>query len=251
MSMLLENKVCVIYGAGGAIGGAMSRAFAREGARVFLAGRTQAKLDRVADDIRANGGRADTGVVDALDEKQVNAYVDSVIATAGQIDVSVNVIGIGDIQQSLMDITLEDFLQPIMNAMRTQFLTSKAAAQYMIPRKTGVILQFGGGGPQTQPGLGGFKIALDAMEGLRRQWSWELGEHGIRVVTLKTGGIGESIPADVPERDYILNQLLPGTLLKRLATLADVGNVAAFLASDLAQTITATEVNISCGAMVD
>jgi NAD(P)-dependent dehydrogenase (short-subunit alcohol dehydrogenase family) len=177
--------------------------------------------------------------------------VDSIIAVAGQIDVSVNVIGIGDVQQPLMEITLEDFLQPITNAMRTQFLTTKAAARHMIPRKRGVILQFGGGGPQTLPGLGGFKIALDAMEGLRRQWSWELGEHGIRVVTIKTGGIAESIPMDLPERQHIIEQLLPTTLLKRLATLADVGNVAAFLASDLAQSITATEVNISCGAIVD
>ncbi|MEO8609588.1 MAG: SDR family oxidoreductase [Chloroflexota bacterium] len=249
--MLLENKVCVVYGGGGSIGGAIARGFAREGARVFLAGRTQSKLDAVANDIRGKGGRAETSIVDALDAKQVNAYVDSVIAAAGQIDVSVNVIGIGDVQQPLMDITLDDFLQPITIAMRTQFITTKAAAPHMIARKTGVILQFGGGGPQTQPGLGGFKIALDAMEGLRRQWSWELGEHGIRVVTIKTGGIGESIPLDAPERDHILNQLLPTTLLRRLATFADVGNVAAFLASDLAQSITATEVNISCGAIVD
>lgn len=249
--MMLENKVCVVYGGGGSIGGAIARGFAREGARLFLAGRTQSKLDQVANDIRANGGQVETSVVDALDAAQVNAYVDSVVKSAGRIDVSVNVIGIGDVQQPLMDITLEDFLQPISIAMRTQFLTTKAAARHMIPHKSGVILQFGGGGPQTQPGLGGFKIALDAMEGLRRQWSWELGEHGIRVVTIKTGGIGESIPLDAPEREHILDQLLPTTLLKRLATLTDVGNVAAFLASDLAQSITATEVNISCGAMVD
>lgn len=249
--MLLENKVCVIYGAGGPIGSAIAQGFVREGARVFLAGRTLSKLNSVADDIRANGGQADTTVLDALDETQVNSFVDSVMDAAGQIDVSVNVIGLGDVQQPLMDIALEDFLQPIMTAMRTQFLTTKAAARHMIPRKTGVILQFGGGGPQTQPGLGGFKVALDAMEGLRRQWSWELGEHGIRVVTLKTGGIGESIPADFAGRQHIIDHLLPPTLLKRLATLADVGHVAAFLASDRAQSITATEVNISCGAMVD
>lgn len=249
--MLLENKVCVIYGAGGPIGGAMAQAFARAGGRVFLAGRTQSKLNHVADDIRANGGQADTAVLDALDEAQVNRFVASIVDATGQIDVSVNVIGIGDIQQPLMDISLDNFLQPIVNAVRTQFLTTKAAARYMIPRKTGVILQFGGGGPQTQPGLGGFKVALDAIEGLRRQWSWELGEHGIRVVTIKTGGIGESIPEDFEGRQYIIDQLLPPTLLKRLATLDDVGNVATFLASDLAQSITATEVNISCGAIVD
>ena len=182
---------------------------------------------------------------------QLKSYVDAVVKAAGQIDVSANVIGVGDVQQPLMEITLGDFLQPITTAMQTQFITTRAAARHMMARKTGVVLQFGGGGPQTMPGLGGFKIALDAMEGLRRQWSWELGEHGIRVVTMKTGGIPESLPADMPDRQKIVEQLLPLTLLKRSATLEDVGNVAAFLASDMAQTITATEVNISCGAIVD
>lgn len=107
------------------------------------------------------------------------------------------------------------------------------------------------GGPQTLPGLGGFKIALDALESLRRQWAVELGSHGIRVVTLKTGGIPESIPEDFPGRDHIIANLLPQTLLKRTATLADVGNVAAFVASDQARTLTASDVNISCGAIID
>ena len=134
--------------------------------------------------------------------------------------------------------------------MRAQFLTTKAAAPHMAKNGSGVILHFGGGGPQTQPGLGGFKIALDALEGLRRQWAVELGPHGIRVLTLKTGGIPETIP-DPKEREYIVADLLPETLLKRAATLADVGDVAAFVASDQARTITSTEVNISCGAIVD
>jgi 3-oxoacyl-[acyl-carrier protein] reductase len=121
----------------------------------------------------------------------------------------------------------------------------------MVRRGSGVILHFGGGGPQTQPGLGGFKIALDAIEGLRRQWAVGLGPHGIRVVTLKTGGIPETTPDTDPQRDYILDNLLPATLLNRAAMLADVGNVAAFVASDQARTITSTEVNISCGAIVD
>src|SRR5207253_5606872 len=97
--MLLENKVAVIYGAGGPIGGAVARAFAREGARVFLAGRTRAKLDTVADAIRATGGVADTAVVDALDERTVDAYVDAVVAQAGSIDISFNLISYGDVQE--------------------------------------------------------------------------------------------------------------------------------------------------------
>ena len=249
--MLLENKVAVIYGAGGPIGGAVARAFAREGARVFLAGRTQAKLDVVAAAIRAQGSVADTAVLDALDERAVDAYVDAVVAQAGAVDISFNLISYGDVQEPLMEIAAEDFLQPITTAMRTHFLTTRAAARHMIPRGAGVILAFGGGGPQTQPGLGGFKIALDALEGLRRQWACELGAHGIRVVTLKTGGIPESIDDSEPDREAISAGIQQAALLKQAATLADVGNVAAWVASDQARTITAADVNISCGAIVD
>ena len=112
-------------------------------------------------------------------------------------------------------------------------------------------MAFGGGGPQTLPGLGGFKIALDAVEGLRRQWACELGQHGIRVITLKTGGVPESMPDGFPGKDEIVAGLEQATLLRRTATLADVGNVAAFAASDQARTITSSEINISCGAIVD
>src|SRR5262245_19771878 len=118
--MLLEHKVAVIYGAGGSIGGAVARAFAREGARLFLAGRTRAKLDKLAGAIRASGGVADTAVVDALDERSVDAYVDAVVAQAGAIDISFNLISLGDVQQPLMEIAVEDFTHPIMTAMRAQ-----------------------------------------------------------------------------------------------------------------------------------
>ena len=121
----------------------------------------------------------------------------------------------------------------------------------MVTRRTGVILHFGGGGPQTLPGLGGFKVALDAIESLRRQWACELGQYGIRVVTLKTGGVPESISDSFPHKDAIAASIAQGTLLGRAATLDDVGNVAAFVASDQARTLTGTEVNISCGALMD
>jgi len=143
--MLLENNVAVIYGAGGPIGGAVAGAFAREGARVFLAGRTSTKLDKVAREIRSNGGVAETAVVNALDEQAVNTYVDAVAEQAGRIDISFNLISVGDVQEPLTEISVEDFLQPITTAMRTQFLTTRAAARHMVKRGTGVILHFGGG----------------------------------------------------------------------------------------------------------
>jgi len=250
--MLLENKVAVIYGAGGGIGRAVSAAFAREGAKVYLAGRTLEKLERAAEPIRAEGRAAETAIVDALDPQAVEGFVDTVVEQSGQIDISFNLIGVGDVQQPLMQIALDDFLQPITTTMRTQFITSKAAARHMIQCKTGVILAFGGSSVQTtMAGLGGFQISLEALESLRRQWAVELGQYGIRVVTLKTGGIPESIDDGFPEKQAITESIEQVTLLKRAATLEDVGNVAAFVASDLARSITATEVNISAGAILD
>jgi NAD(P)-dependent dehydrogenase (short-subunit alcohol dehydrogenase family) len=249
--MLLENKVAVVYGAGGSIGGAVARTFAREGAQVFLAGRTKAKLDKVAEEIRSDGGVAETAQLDALDEHAVNAYVDTVAQRTGRIDISFNLISLGEVFGSpLVEMSLEDFSRPITTATRTQFLTTRAAARHMIERGSGVILAFGGTG-ETAPELGGFTVGLDAVEGLRRQWACELGSHGVRVVTLKTGGVPETLPEDVPDRDDIIAGIEQATLLNRTATLADVGDVAAFVASDHARTMTAATVNISCGALVD
>lgn len=248
--MLLENKVALVYGAG-PIGGAVARAFAREGARVFLANRTRPKLDRLVEAMRMEGLALETAVVDALDEQAVDTFVGRVATQAGRVDISFNLISLGDVQQPLMEIGVDDFLHPVTTALRTHFLTTRAAARQMTRTGGGVILLFGGDGPQTPPGLGGFKIALDAMEGLRRQWAVELGAQGIRVVTVKTGGVPETLPAGMPESEAIAAGIEQATLLKRAATLADVGAVAAFVASDLARMITATEVNISGGAIIE
>jgi 3-oxoacyl-[acyl-carrier protein] reductase len=249
--MLLKDKVALIYGAGGGIGSGVARTFAAEGATVYLAGRTLSTVDKIAEEIRADGGKAHAASVDALDEQAVNAFVDGVAAQEGHVDVSFNLIGVGDVQKPLTELTVGEFLAPIVNAMRSHFLTTKAAVRQMAEQGSGVILAFGGSGTQTVHGIGGFKIALDAVEGHRRQWAMEQGANGVRVVTLVTGGIPESIPADFPGAGEITAGLRDATLLGRAATLTDVGNVAAFVASDKARSLTSSTVNVSCGAIVD
>jgi 3-oxoacyl-[acyl-carrier protein] reductase len=254
--MLLENKTAVIYGGGGAIGGAAARAFAREGARVHLAGRTAARLEAVAAEIRAAGGTAATAEVDALDEQAVDRHADAVAAEAGGIDISFNVIahpythGV-----PLAEMAVDDFMAPVQVAARTTFLTARAAARHMIPRRSGVILAFGGPGDRSGPSrdyyLGGTQVAFDAIETMRRQLSVELGPHGIRFVTLASGGIPESLTEDVEAREQIEEMITGQTLIGRAATLEDVGNAAAFAASDWARTMTAAIVNVSCGALID
>lgn len=251
--MLLEKKTAVIYGGGGSIGGAVARAFAREGARVFLAGRTLARLEEVAREIRAAGGLAETAQVDALDERAVDAHADAVAARAGGIDISFNLISHGDVQGTpLVEMALDDFERPVITALRTMFLTSRAAARHMIRQGSGVIMVFGGyGDPMPGYNLGGLQVAFQAMEALRRSLAGELGPHGIRVVTLQTGGVPESISEGFEGREQITEATEQRTMLKRAATLDDVGNVAAFAASDWARTMTATKLNITAGAQVD
>ncbi|MFD1935624.1 SDR family NAD(P)-dependent oxidoreductase [Nonomuraea mangrovi] len=249
--MLLENKTAVIYGGGGAIGGAMARAFASEGARVFLAGRTPGRLDAVAEDIRREGGLAETAVVDALDEAAVNGWVDSIAAQTGSVDVSVNLISQDALFVPLLDMPVADFGQAMDKLARSFLLTTKAAARHMVKQGSGVILHFGGAdATNSTPGLGTVQVGFDLVEAMRRQWACELGPHAVRVISMRTGGIPESMP-DVPETAPFRQKMVDATLLKRAATLADVGRVAAFLASEHARTLTSTQVNISCGALVD
>jgi len=250
--MLLERKNAVIYGGGGTIGGAVARAFAREGATVHLAGRTSAKLDQVAGELREQGGTATTAQVDALDEAAVDAHADELVRDHGTLDVSMNLISTGDVQGTpLVEMDLADFERPINNALRSTYVTARAAGRHMIRQGSGVILMFGGeGDPIRDYNIGGFQISLTAVEALRKQLASELGRHGIRVVSLLTGGVIDSIPADYEGRDALVDSLVAPTLLGRGAMLEDVGNVAAFAASDRARTITASAINITCGAII-
>jgi 3-oxoacyl-[acyl-carrier protein] reductase len=122
----------------------------------------------------------------------------------------------------------------------------------MLRQGSGVILIFGGDGDPL-PGyhLGGLQVAFSALEAFRRNPAGELGPGGIRVVSLKTGGVTETIPDDVQGAKAIVDDVVGATMLKRAATLDDVGNVAAFAASDKARTITATAINITGGSLVD
>jgi NAD(P)-dependent dehydrogenase (short-subunit alcohol dehydrogenase family) len=251
--VLLEGRNAVLYGGGGTIGGAVAEAFAREGARVHLAGRAEAPLDAVADRIRSAGGAAETATLDALDERAVDAHADELAERFGSLDISFNLISHGDVQGTpLAEMSLADFERPVITAVRAMFITTRAAARHMIRQRSGVILVFGGyGDPPRGYNLGGLQVAFQAQEALRRNLAAELGPYGIRALTLQTSGIVDSLPEELQARERIAEGIAATTLLGRGATLADVANAAVFAASDLAASMTATKLNISCGTFVD
>jgi len=249
--VLLRNRTAIVYGAGGSVGGAIARAFAREGAEVHLVGRTAVTLDAVAEDITAAGGRAHAALVDALDEAQVEAHA----ATVGRLDVSVNVISDQDVQGTpMVDMSVEDYLRPIEVAVRAKFLTARAAARRMVAQRSGVIMTFGGTfdwHAARKFHVGGIGVTFDAVEAMRRQLACELGPYGIRVLTLRTSGLPETIPTDYPGSDELRSWLRNQTLTGQAATLEDVGNLAALAASDLARTLTGAALNMTVGAVLD
>ena len=265
--MLLKDKNAVIYGGGGAIGGGIARVFAREGARVFIAGRTQARLDAVAADITAAGGTADTALVDVFDERAVAAHADAVAAEAGGIDIAVNAVSVmHDQGTTLADLTIEEFMRPIDGFLRAQFITSKAVARHMGGERPGVIITLSEPGSKIAVGgILGHAASGAGKEAFSRVLAAELAPRNIRVICLRPHALSDgpasgsytkdlfqplAASAGVPVGEWV-GDLANGTLLKRLPTISDVAEVAAFLASDRARTMTATVANLSGGLLVD
>jgi len=262
--MMLSDKVAVVYGAGGGIGGAVSRAFAREGAKAFITGRHLEPVEIVAKQIVADGGSAVAAEVDAL-EQAVDDHLRSVVEEAGGVDVSFNAVGIanaGILGIPLVDLDVEPFLLPITSSVRSYFLTARLAARRMMANRTGVIMTVTATHAREGiPLVGGYGPAQAAKEALTRDLSAELAPHGIRVVGLRPQAMPETRTirdafeprADASGMTWAQWQemLASRTHPRRLMTLEEMANVAAFLASDRASGVTGTTVNLTMGRLDD
>jgi NAD(P)-dependent dehydrogenase (short-subunit alcohol dehydrogenase family) len=264
--MMLEDKVAVVYGAGGAIGGAVAHAFASEGARVFVTGRRRAPVDAIAQDIIAAGGSAEAAMIDALDEQTIADHLRYVVGTAGRVDISFNAVGNTDpniLGVALAEMDVEQFTLPITTYIRSYFLTARLAARHMIPNKSGVIMTVTTLHSRTGlPMAGGYGPAQAAKEALTRELSAELAPQGIRVVGLRPQAMPESVGS---RRRFFESRakslgisweqfqetLAARTHPRRLMTLEEMANVAAFVASDKASGMTGTSVNLTLGSLDD
>jgi NAD(P)-dependent dehydrogenase (short-subunit alcohol dehydrogenase family) len=241
MDALLKGKNAILYGGAGGLGAGVARAFAREGASVFLVGRTEASLEAVAGEIEAGGGTAHWAVLDALDERAVTEHVQAVVDQAGTVDVSFNLISRGDVQGTpLLEMELEDFMAPICAGVRSNFITARSAARHMARQGSGVILMLTSGSgavlkPSPQFSMGGTGPADAATESWLHYLAAEVGPRGVRVVGLWTAGVF------YPELMAKLSLLGQGPTLEQLS------DAAVFVASDRGAGITASIINVSSG----
>lgn len=252
---MLTNKNAVIYGAGGSLGGAVAEVLAAAGAKVFLTGRNRKSVQKTADKIIEKGGQADVQQVDVLDETAVKNHLDYVLETGGKVDISFNAVGIDVLQNiPLIDMQLEDFVNPVTFAMQTHFSTARAAARIMIQQKSGVILTLTATpGGIAYPFTGGFAPTCCAIESFSKNLASELGIYGVRVVNIRSGGSPDSkvfkdaIESNPDQMEIVLKKLKDDTMLKTLPSMADIANVALFLSSDMAGKITGVTIDVTAG----
>ena len=252
---MLQNKNAVIYGAGGSLGGAVAKALAAAGARVFLTGRTISSLQKIADDIIGAGGRADVAQVDAFNETAIKEHLEKMVQLAGSLDISFNATASKVVQNiPLTSMTVDDFITPLTLMTQTRFLTAIAAGKIMMKQRSGVILSLtatpGGIG---YPYTGGFAPACTAIETLAQNLGSELGVYGVRVVNIRSGGSPDSqvfkdaIEQLPDEMGKVLQKMQADTMLKKMPLMQDIANTAVFLCSDMAAGITGVTVDVTCG----
>lgn len=248
--MQLEDKVAIVYGAAGHMGQAVAREFGAAGAHVFLAGRTLSKVRTIAGEIEAAGGWARAAEVDVDDRDSVERHADTVLAEGGRLDISFNAVGMDAVQGvALVDLALDDFMLPIADAARRQFVTATAAARRMTPRGSGaIVLLTSSAAKEWRHQTGGFGLACASVEVLTRTLAGELKGTGVRVACIRANFTPETAPG-LPEG--VTDALVADTLIPRLPRLAEVAAAAVFLASDRAGATTGTVLDLTCGAIVN
>lgn len=265
--MMLKGKNALVFGALGAVGSEVARALAREGAHVHLSSRSNGKASTLLKELRAGGGKADFDIVDAHSAKEINNYVDGVVAKSGKIDAVFNAIGIdtdhvGKLCVPATDVTPSEFLEYTSTVVLSQFLTAQSAAQHMLKQKSGVVIFLTATPARgVAPFMVGHSAGHAAIEGMIRALATEWGAFGVRVVGIRSGGMPESkriqevlssmsrivgAPSDV-----FFKAAQEKPLLKRMPKISETARVVAFLASDYASSMTAAIMNSSCGEVVD
>src|SRR5258708_15084753 len=263
---LLQNKRAVIFGAGGAVGTAVAKEFASQGATVFLSGRKLAAIEKVAQEIRQDGGVAYAAEVDALDEQAVNAYLEERVVQEGEsIDILLNAMGpqakdYGN-GTSTLELPLEQYLLPLSTLVPSQFITARAAARHMIRQHSGVILFVTAIPVRGSASATAISSAFGAMESLLRCLAMDLWPTGVRVVGIRSGAMAETRTIQQSaentarrlaiSKQQIVSMFEQRSLLKRLSSVDDTARLPAFLQSDGIRTLTGAILNASSGSVID
>jgi len=261
----LKDKVGVIFAASGEIAGAVAKSFAQHGAKVYVTGKNLAAVKALAEEIKAGGGRAEAGKVDAMNEAEIDNYLQKVVAENGKLDMVFNGIGsyykdAGSGTPTLMA-TFEQFLNPLQRICGSQFLTSRVAAKYMIQSGSEgtILLLTASMSKMKAPNMAGFGSACAAVEGLTRIMAAEFGKNGIKAICICSAALMETrkisgMISDFSEhlgisKEEMTSQYRRFDILKSGPTLKQLGETAAFLVSENGVVFNSHIVDVDCGKL--
>jgi NAD(P)-dependent dehydrogenase (short-subunit alcohol dehydrogenase family) len=261
----LKDKVAVVFAASGEIAGAVARSFSQHGAKVYVTARNLDAVKVLAQEINATGGRAEAARVDALNENEIDNFLKKVISDNGRLDVVFNGIGLSYAEMGGRPpttlATFEHFMAPMEKICGSQFLTSRVAAKYMLQTQSeGTILTLTASLSRSKlPNLAGITAASAAIEGLTRVMAAEWGGDGIKVMCIcanalmETKRISGGIDAIAQQygvpTEQVVAQYKAFDILKASPTLKQLGETAAFLASDTGVAFNSHIVDVDCGKL--
>jgi NAD(P)-dependent dehydrogenase (short-subunit alcohol dehydrogenase family) len=261
----LKDKVAVVFAASGEIAGAVARSFSQHGAKVYVTARNLDAVKALAQEIKANGGHAEAAKVDALNETEIDNFLKKVVEGNGKLDVVFNGIGVSYSEMGGRPTTIEatfgQFMAPMEKICGSQFLTSRVAAKYMIQTQSeGTILLLTAALSRSKlPNVAGITAASAAMEGLTRVMATEWGGDGIKVICICAGALMETKRIsgwiDASAKQYgippeqLVMQYKAFDILKTSPTLKQLGETAAFLASEPGVVFNSHIVDVDCGKL--
>lgn len=261
--MSLADSTALVLAATGAVGSEAARTLAREGAYVWLSGRDAGRLGALADEIRAQGGRAEAHVVDATDADAVQSYVDRIVKEAGEIGAAFNAVGLPPAELGYParadDLDLDTFMRPVHIILGSTFLTTRTVGAQMARQGSGSIVTLSASlSGMAAPFMTALSATCGAVEAMTRAFAGEYGQAGVRVNcvratampetrTIQETAAGSARLAGVP----VETMTFPSTLIGRPITTADTARVVAFLASNASGGMTGQVVNVCGGQLLD
>jgi len=252
MTGRLEGKVAIVTGGGTGIGEAVAHKFAREGAKVVVAGLPGDPVDDVVDAIRGAGGAAEAFTGDLADEAQAKACIAECVTKLGKLDVLINNAGVFPEVAECQLFSVENFDYILRNNIRTAFVMTKFALPHL-QKTRGVVICTGSeagevGEPNATP-YGGSKGFLHAF---MRGVAYEQGKYGVRANCVCPGPIDTAWTRQEtgPMNAQMEEQTVAGTVLGRRGTPEEMANVFAFLASDEASFMTGSLVFADGGTTI-
>ena len=243
----LENKVCIITGAGKGIGYQCALDFKEQGAKLALISRTKEDLEELSKVLNMPNEDLFWMQGDVSDESVVKEFVNSVISKFSHIDVLINNAGMR-FRKSFLDISLEEWEKVMSVNAGSTFLFSREVGSHMVKRGRGSIINMASViGTLGLPELAGYGASKGAIISLSKSLALEWAPYGVRVNVLAPGFCETSYTENFKKKEKLYQFTLDRTPMKKWGKSEDISNACLYLASDMSNYVTGEVISVDGG----